>query len=99
MCEGPSMISGPIPPDHTLFPEFYKRPVSARGRLEGNADGTPAFLSGPLTLDPVLYSGCYSTPNATHILERGKRGVVGALLKLEGISLFPNSSKHCKSNA
>ncbi|XP_010874806.1 enkurin domain-containing protein 1 isoform X2 [Esox lucius] len=103
MCEGPSMISGPIPPDPSLFPNYYKRPSSARGRLEGNADGTLALLSGPLAPDPVLYPGCYSAhkpkpyrigPNATHILERGQSGVVGALLKLEGVSLNPNPSKH-----
>ncbi|XP_065103954.1 enkurin domain-containing protein 1 [Paramisgurnus dabryanus] len=101
MCEGPSMISGPIPPDPTLFPEFYKRPSSARGRLEGNCK-SPAFLKGPLAPDPVLYPGCYSarvTPrprigaNAADILERGQRGVMGSLLKLEGVSLIPNPSK------
>ncbi|XP_041741055.1 enkurin domain-containing protein 1 isoform X1 [Coregonus clupeaformis] len=103
MCEGPSMISGPIPPDPSLFPEYYKRPASARGRLEGNAHGTPALLSGPLAPDPVLYPGCYSSraprhprigPNATHILEKGQRGVMGALLRLEGVSLSPNPTKH-----
>ncbi|XP_006790012.1 enkurin domain-containing protein 1 isoform X2 [Neolamprologus brichardi] len=83
MCEGPSSISGPIPPDPSLFPQYYKRPASARGRLEGNHDGTLALLSGPLAPDPVLYPGCYSartpaqhpriSPNATHILEREQR--------------------------
>lgn len=95
------MISGPIPPDPTLFPEFYKRPSSARGRLEGNCK-SPAFLKGPLAPDPVLYPGCYSarvTPrprigaNAADILERGQRGVMGSLLKLEGVSMIPNPSK------
>ncbi|XP_038558493.1 enkurin domain-containing protein 1 [Micropterus salmoides] len=99
MCEGPSSISGPIPPDPSLFPQYYKRPASARGRLEGNHDGTLALLSGPLAPDPVLYPGCYSArtpshpprigPNATHILERGQRGVVGELLKLDGVSITP----------
>ncbi|XP_031426043.1 enkurin domain-containing protein 1 [Clupea harengus] len=99
MCEGPSLISGPIPPDPTLFPEYYKRPSSARGRLEGNSvPGVSPLLSGPLFPDPALYPGSYSArttrpprinPNATHILERGQRGVVGSLLKLEGISLTP----------
>ncbi|KAM4616077.1 enkurin domain-containing protein 1 [Polymixia lowei] len=103
MCEGPSTISGPIPPDPSLFPEYYKRPASARGRLEGNPNGTLALLSGPLAPDPVLYPGCYSSrappqpprigPNATHILERGQRGVVGALLKLDGVSLMPNTPR------
>ncbi|XP_026199954.1 enkurin domain-containing protein 1 [Anabas testudineus] len=99
MCEGPSSISGPIPPDPSLFPQYYKRPASARGRLEGNHDGTLALLSGPLAPDPVLHPDCYSarTPahaprigfNATHILERGQRGVVGELLKLDGVSITP----------
>ncbi|XP_040898720.1 enkurin domain-containing protein 1 [Toxotes jaculatrix] len=99
MCEGPSSISGPIPPDPSLFPQYYRRPASARGRLEGNHDGTLALLSGPLAPDPVLYPGCYSArtpahphrigPNATHILERGQRGVVGELLKLDGVSITP----------
>ncbi|KTF79285.1 hypothetical protein cypCar_00047563 [Cyprinus carpio] len=57
MCEGPSAISGPIPPDPTLFPEYYKRPSSARGRLEGNAQsGSSPLLKGPLAPD----AGCYS---------------------------------------
>ena len=71
----------------------------ARARLEGNHDGTLALLSGPLAPDPVLYPGFYSArtpahpprigPNAAHILERGQRGVVGELLKLEGVSMIP----------
>nr|XP_046243917.1 enkurin domain-containing protein 1 [Scatophagus argus] len=99
MCEGPSSISGPIPPDPSLFPQYYKRPASARGRLEGNNDGTLALLSGPVAPDPVLYPGCYSArapahrprvgPNATHILERGQRGVVAELLKLDSVSISP----------
>uniref|UniRef100_A0A3Q0SL73 Enkurin domain containing 1 n=1 Tax=Amphilophus citrinellus TaxID=61819 RepID=A0A3Q0SL73_AMPCI len=102
MCEGPSSISGPIPPDPSLFPQYYKRPASARGRLEGNHDGTLALLSGPLAPDPVLYPGCYSartpaqqpriSPSATHILERGQKGVVGELLKLDS-SLLPGPSE------
>uniref|UniRef100_A0A665X5Y8 Enkurin domain-containing protein n=1 Tax=Echeneis naucrates TaxID=173247 RepID=A0A665X5Y8_ECHNA len=96
MCEGPSSISGPIPPDPSLFPQYYRRPASARGRLEGNRDGTLALLPGPLAPDPVLYPGCYSArapahpprvgPNASHILERGQRGIVGDLLYLKGWS-------------
>ncbi|KAG8011822.1 DNA polymerase beta [Nibea albiflora] len=99
MCEGPSSISGPIPPDPSLFPQYYRRPSSARGRLEGNHDVTSVLLSGPLAPDPVLHPGCYSArtpanrprigPNATHILERGQRGVVGELLKLDGVSITP----------
>ncbi|TNN66823.1 Enkurin domain-containing protein 1 [Liparis tanakae] len=69
------------------------------GRLEGNPDGPLALLSGPLAPDPVLYPGCYSArtpahprrigPGATHILERGRRGVVGELLKLDGVAITP----------
>uniref|UniRef100_A0A3B4X7S9 Enkurin domain containing 1 n=1 Tax=Seriola lalandi dorsalis TaxID=1841481 RepID=A0A3B4X7S9_SERLL len=104
MCEGPSSISGPIPPDPSLFPQYYKRPASARGRLEGNHNGTLALLSGPLAPDPVLYPGCYSArtpahpprvgPNATYILERGQRGVVGELLKLDGICKLGKQRVH-----
>lgn len=96
MCEGPSTISGPIPPDPSLFPELYKHPTSARGRLEGHHNGF--WLSGPLAPDPMLYPGFYTarTPahqprigtNAAHILERGKKGVVGELLKLDETTLI-----------
>ncbi|KAL6113759.1 enkd1 [Pungitius sinensis] len=99
MCEGPSTISGPIPPDPSLFPQYYRRPASAHGRLEGNQDGALALLSGPLAPDPVKYPGCYSacnpahppriSPNATHILQRGQRGVVGELLKLDRVVITP----------
>ncbi|KAM3611115.1 uncharacterized protein V6R79_013682 [Siganus canaliculatus] len=99
MCEGPSSISGPIPPDPSLFPQYYKRPTSARGRLEGNQEGSLVLPSGSDAPDPVLYPGCYSarTPvhrprighNAAHILERGQRGVVGELLKLDSTSVTP----------
>ncbi|XP_044147142.1 enkurin domain-containing protein 1 [Bufo gargarizans] len=100
MCEGASRISGPIPPDPTLFPDYYRRPASARGRLEGT-DVKLDFLSGPLNPDPTLYPACYSArpaspiprvrPNARGILERGQSGTVGVLLKLEGISLHTAS--------
>ncbi len=81
----------------TVFTFF---PLStARGRLEANHDGTSVLLSGPVAPDPVLYPGCYSartpahrpriSPNATHILERGQRGVVGELLKLDSVSFTP----------
>lgn len=79
----------------------------ARGRLEGNQNGTSGLISGPLAPDPVLYPGCYSartprhppriSPNAAHILERGQRGVVGELLKLDGVSVTP-IPKPSKSN-
>ncbi|XP_043537513.1 enkurin domain-containing protein 1 isoform X1 [Chiloscyllium plagiosum] len=97
MSEGPSKISGPIPPDPTLFPDFYKRPMSARGRLEGNSLKLD-FLLGPLAPDPTLYPSCYSArpsrpgprvrSNAREILERGQKGSVGMLLQLEGASLY-----------
>uniref|UniRef100_A0A671RDF8 Enkurin domain-containing protein 1-like n=1 Tax=Sinocyclocheilus anshuiensis TaxID=1608454 RepID=A0A671RDF8_9TELE len=102
MCEGPSAISGPIPPDPTLVPEYYKRPSSARGRLEGNAQsGSSPLLKGPLAPDPGCYSArCTPRPrigaNAAHILERGQKGVVGDLLKLEGVALNPSPAKPSK---
>lgn len=78
----------------------------ARGRLEGNSkNGCQTLLKGPLAPDPVMYPGCYSaqvTPrprigaNAADILERGRRGVMENLLKLEGVSLMPNPSKPSK---
>ncbi|XP_055992666.1 enkurin domain-containing protein 1 isoform X2 [Sorex fumeus] len=30
MCEGPSRISGPIPPDPSLCPDYYRRPASGK---------------------------------------------------------------------
>ncbi|XP_061623558.1 enkurin domain-containing protein 1 [Phyllopteryx taeniolatus] len=98
MCEGPSSICGPIPPDPSLFPQYYKRPTSALGRLEGNKQGTSTLLSGPLAPDPVLHPDCYSarasarrpriSANASHILERGQRGVMRELLKVD---YFPDT--------
>ncbi|XP_054895531.1 enkurin domain-containing protein 1 isoform X2 [Poeciliopsis prolifica] len=99
MCEGPSTISGPIPPDPSLLPQYYKRPASARGCLEGHQRGSLALQLGPLTPDTVLYPESYTacspsrrprvSPNATYILERGQKGVVGDLLRLEGLSITP----------
>eukprot|EP00066_Takifugu_rubripes_P008686 XP_003975054.2 PREDICTED: enkurin domain-containing protein 1 isoform X1 [Takifugu rubripes] len=99
MCEGPSSIAGPIPPDPSLFPQYYKLPSSARGRLEGNRDGTATLLLGPVPPDPVMFPGCYSArapvqrprigPDATRILERGQRGILGELLKIDSIPLTP----------
>ncbi|XP_043964401.1 enkurin domain-containing protein 1 isoform X2 [Gambusia affinis] len=99
MCEGPSTISGPIPPDPSLLPQYYKRPASARGCLEGHHNGSLALQLGPLAPDPVLYPESYSArlpsrrprvgPNATYILERGQKGVVGDLLRLEGLAITP----------
>ncbi|XP_057686937.1 enkurin domain-containing protein 1 isoform X2 [Corythoichthys intestinalis] len=93
MCEGPSSICGPIPPDPSLFPQYYKRPASALGRLEGNKRGTATLLSGPFAPDPVLHPECYSargtarrpriSAKASHILERGQRGVIRELLEAD----------------
>ncbi|XP_069773654.1 enkurin domain-containing protein 1 isoform X2 [Narcine bancroftii] len=107
MAEGPSNISGPIPPDPTLFPDFYRHPVSARGRLEGNSLKLD-FLSGPLAPDPTLYPSCYSArpsqpaprirSNAREILERGQKGCMGVLLQLEGVSLHRELSPKRKES-
>ncbi|XP_075037759.1 enkurin domain-containing protein 1 [Mixophyes fleayi] len=106
MCEGASRITGPIPPDPTLFPECYRRPASARGRLEGT-DMKLGFLFGPLAPDPTLYPTCYTArpanpaprirPNAQDIWQRGQKGTVGVLLRLEGISLHAGSPPPRKS--
>lgn len=45
MCEGPSRISGPIPPDPTLCPDYYRRPAS--GELRGPAAGK--YTAPPLS--------------------------------------------------
>ncbi|XP_075571850.1 enkurin domain-containing protein 1 [Pelecanus crispus] len=81
MCEGPSRISGPIPPDPTLIPDYYKRPFSARGRLEGNAQKLD-FTSGPLDLPAPRIR-----PSGKDFLEKGQKGTLSLLLQLEGISL------------
>ncbi|KAL7978868.1 hypothetical protein Chor_013357 [Crotalus horridus] len=83
MSEGPSRITGPIPPDPTLCPDYYRRPLSARGRLEGNALKLD-LLPGPIPPEFSLYPGCYSArcpqppprikPNARDILEKGQNG-------------------------
>nr|XP_057927647.1 enkurin domain-containing protein 1 isoform X2 [Doryrhamphus excisus] len=93
MCEGPSSICGPIPPDPSLIRQYYKRPASAKGRIEGNRHGTLALLSGPLAPDAVLHPDYYNGhisprrprigPDASHILERGQRGVIRELLQLD----------------
>ncbi|XP_026574891.1 enkurin domain-containing protein 1-like [Pseudonaja textilis] len=95
MSEGPSRITGPIPPDPTLCPDYYRRPLSARGRLEGNSLKLD-LLPGPIPPEFSLYPGCYSArcpqppprikPNAKDILEKGQNGTVGVLLKLDEIS-------------
>uniref|UniRef100_A0A663MS28 Enkurin domain containing 1 n=1 Tax=Athene cunicularia TaxID=194338 RepID=A0A663MS28_ATHCN len=83
MCEGPSRISGPIPPDPTLFPNYYKRPFSARGRLEGN-DQKQDFTSDPL--DPAQPVPRIR-PSGRDFLEKGQKGTLSLLLQLEGICL------------
>ncbi|XP_055992665.1 enkurin domain-containing protein 1 isoform X1 [Sorex fumeus] len=91
MCEGPSRISGPIPPDPSLCPDYYRRPASAQGRLEGNAlkldlltwDRDPASAS---PRGPRIVAG------AREIQERGRQGVGGVLLQFGGISLGPGAS-------
>ncbi|NWU69956.1 ENKD1 protein, partial [Pterocles burchelli] len=96
MCEGPSRISGPIPPDPTLFPHYYKRPFSARGRLEGNAQKLD-FNSGSLDSVPNPHPALCSArqiqpvprirPSGKDFLEKGQKGTLSLLLQLEGISL------------
>ncbi|XP_030326271.1 enkurin domain-containing protein 1-like isoform X2 [Strigops habroptila] len=92
MCEGPSRICGPIPPDPTLFPNYYKCPFSARGRLEGNALKLD-FTSDPL--DPVpnphsarqVQPAPHIRPSGRDFLEKGQKGTLSLLLQLEGLSL------------
>uniref|UniRef100_A0A8C0UIC5 Enkurin domain containing 1 n=1 Tax=Cyanistes caeruleus TaxID=156563 RepID=A0A8C0UIC5_CYACU len=96
MCEGPSRISGPIPPDPTLFPEYYKRPFSARGRLEGNAQKL-YLTSGPLDPVPNPYPALGSAhqaqpaprirPSGKDFLEKGQKGTLSLLLQLQGLCL------------
>ncbi|XP_066860660.1 enkurin domain-containing protein 1 isoform X2 [Anser cygnoides] len=96
MCEGPSRISGPIPPDPTLFPNCYRRPFSARGRLEGNAQKLD-FNSAPLDLPPSSHHALSSArqlqpaprirPSGKDFLEKGQKGTLSLLLQLEGLSL------------
>ncbi|XP_039577004.1 enkurin domain-containing protein 1 isoform X3 [Passer montanus] len=108
MCEGPSRISGPIPPDPGLFPEYYKRPLSARGRLEGNAQKlylTCSPLDPAASPSPAPGSAQQAQPaprirpSGKGFLERGHRGTLGLLLQLEGISLdggMPAKRKEAK---
>ncbi|XP_007517788.1 enkurin domain-containing protein 1 [Erinaceus europaeus] len=91
MCEGPSRISGPIPPDPTLCPDYYRRPASAQGRLEGNARKLN-LLTWDRDLDAGSPRGPRIGPGARQILERGRQGVGGVLLQLGGICLGPGAS-------
>ncbi|KFQ76088.1 Enkurin domain-containing protein 1, partial [Phaethon lepturus] len=75
---------------------YYKRPFSARGRLEGNAQKLD-FTSGPLDPVPNPYPALGSArqiqpaprirPSGKDFLEKGQKGTLGLLLQLEGISL------------
>ncbi|EHB17030.1 hypothetical protein GW7_02365 [Heterocephalus glaber] len=91
MCEGPSRISGPIPPDPTLCPDYYQWPASAQGRLEGNALKLD-LLTSDRDLDDIPLRGPRIRPGAREILEQGQHGVGDLLLQLEGISLGPGAS-------
>ncbi|XP_046291176.1 enkurin domain-containing protein 1 [Marmota monax] len=91
MCEGPSRISGPIPPDPTLCPDYYRRPASAQGRLEGTALKLDLLTSEP-DLDAAPPRGPRIRPGAREILERSQRGVGDVLLQLGDISLGPGAS-------
>ncbi|NXX46596.1 ENKD1 protein, partial [Tricholaema leucomelas] len=97
MCEGPSRISGPIPPDPDLLPACPTRPCSARGRLEGNSQKL-GFASAPLSPAASLCPAPGSArglpsaaprirPSGRSFLERGQKGTLGLLLHLQGISL------------
>ncbi|XP_036607326.1 enkurin domain-containing protein 1 isoform X2 [Trichosurus vulpecula] len=77
MCEGPSKISGPIPPDPTLFPNYYKRPGTARS-LEGSAL--------KLGLEPPWQGAPLDQP-APRICPASRQGLVGVLLQLQEVSL------------
>ncbi|NXC50738.1 ENKD1 protein, partial [Penelope pileata] len=109
MCEGPSKISGPIPPDPTLFPNYYRRPFSARGRLEGNAqelDFTSALLdsapsSCPLGSARQLQPAPRIRPSGRDFLEKGQKGTLSLLLRLDGLSLggaVPTKRKESKDH-
>ncbi|KAB1274770.1 Enkurin domain-containing protein 1 [Camelus dromedarius] len=74
MCEGPSRISGPIPPDPTLCPDYYRRPSSAQGRLEANAPKLD-LLTSEQDLDSTPPRDPRIGPGAREILERGRHGV------------------------
>lgn len=91
MCEGPSRISGPIPPDPTLCPDYYRRPASAQGRLEGNALKL-GLLTTDGSLDDTPPRGPRIRPGGRENLERGRLGVGDVLLQLQGISLRPGVS-------
>ncbi|ETE61370.1 hypothetical protein L345_12881 [Ophiophagus hannah] len=76
MSEGPSRITGPIPPDPTLCPDYYRRPLSEFSLY-------PGCYSARCPQPPPRIK-----PNARDILEKGQNGTVGVLLKLDEISFF-----------
>ncbi|XP_043845106.1 enkurin domain-containing protein 1 [Dromiciops gliroides] len=76
MCEGPSKLSGPIPPDPTLFPDYYKRPGTARS-FEGSAL--------KLGLEPPWQGA--SLPQPARICPGPPQSLVGVLLQLQEVSL------------
>ncbi|KAM9063839.1 enkurin domain-containing protein 1 isoform X3 [Sarcophilus harrisii] len=78
MCEGPSKISGPIPPDPTLFPNYYKRPGTPRS-LEGSAR--------KLSLEPPWQPGAPLDQPAPQIHPGSQQSLVGVLLQLQEVSL------------
>ncbi|XP_027703528.1 enkurin domain-containing protein 1 [Vombatus ursinus] len=92
MCEGPSKISGPIPPDPTLFPNYYKRPGTAQS-LEGS--------SMKLGLKPPWQGAPLEQP-APRIRPASQQSLVGVLLQLQKVSLgrepLPKRKDHEKEN-
>lgn len=77
MCEGPSRISGPIPPDPTLCPDYYQRPTS--GELRDAA--ARARLGSRSTTEPR--TSAPSDPSAQGRLE-------GNALKLDLLTSHPD---------
>eukprot|EP00076_Gallus_gallus_P025329 XP_015147833.1 enkurin domain-containing protein 1 isoform X2 [Gallus gallus] len=110
MCEGPSKISGPIPPDPALFPNYYRRPFSARGRLEGSAQqlDLTSRPAGSAPSSPRALSSAHRPqpaprirPSGRGFLEKGQKGTLGLLLQLDGLSLgggLPAKRKESKDH-
>ncbi|XP_061433809.1 enkurin domain-containing protein 1 [Lethenteron reissneri] len=85
MCEGPSTISGPIPPDLSLYPKSYNqqqqqgRPQSARNPIRALPPWVPSSARSPAPGPPPPRA----LGEGLEILLRG-RGSVGALIHAEG---------------
>ncbi|XP_078470856.1 enkurin domain-containing protein 1 isoform X2 [Lampetra planeri] len=83
MCEGPSTISGPIPPDLSLYPKSYNqqqgRPLSARNPIRALPPWVPSSARSPAPGPPPPRA----LGEGLEILLRG-RGSVGALIHAEG---------------